>query len=228
MDILSIKLAPRTVTGKKVKQLRRQGIVPVHFYGEGTAPQSLQVDALVLRRLVPKAGTNHPVSVEIDGGKGENICFLREIQRHPVTEDYLHVDFIRVDVTHKVEAEVPIITEGEAPALASGGILYISHNHLTVEALPLQMPDKIHINLAPLTTFDKAIRVEDIKLAEGIRILMDPHEVLVKAMPQAVDRTPVGAAAAAAAEGEAAKAPEATAQKGEAKEAAAPAKGGKG
>ena len=85
MDVLTIKLAPRTVTGKKVKLLRQNGIVPVHVYGSGIEASAHQVDVQALRRILPQVGTNVPLSVEIDGDKGENICFVREVQRHPVS-----------------------------------------------------------------------------------------------------------------------------------------------
>lgn len=102
MDVPTLKLSPRSVTGKKVKTLRRAGIVPVHIYGRDAPPLSLQVDALVLRRLLPRVGANIPLSVEVEDQKGEDICFVREVQRHPVTEDVLHVDFLRVDVLQTI------------------------------------------------------------------------------------------------------------------------------
>ena len=83
MDVHSLSLSQRTVTGKKVKQLRRQGILPVHMYGSGIDAQSLQGTAGELRRLLPQVGTNVPVSVEVEGSDQENICFVREVQRHP-------------------------------------------------------------------------------------------------------------------------------------------------
>ena len=99
MDVVTLKLLPRSVIGKKVKQLRREGFVPVHVYGRGVESQALQAETQVLRRVLPRVGTNIPLSLELDGDKGENICFVREVQRHPVTEDVLHVDFLRVDVS---------------------------------------------------------------------------------------------------------------------------------
>ena len=77
MDVQSVKLSPRSVIGKKVKVLRRQGTVPVHLYGTGIESQPLQTDASLLRRLLPQVGTNVPVSIEVDGNEGENICFVR-------------------------------------------------------------------------------------------------------------------------------------------------------
>ena len=112
MDVATVKLDPRTVTGKKVKQLRRQGVIPVHLYGADIQPSNLQIDGRTLNRLLPQVGTNIPVSIEVEDQDMENICFVREVQRHPVTEEVIHVDFLRVDVTRTVSAEVPLTLTG--------------------------------------------------------------------------------------------------------------------
>ena len=95
MDVPTLKLDLRTLTGKKVRSLRRQGVIPVHVYGANIEPANLQVDDRTLNRLLPQVGANIPVSVEYEGQDGEYICFVREIQRHPVTESVIHVDFLR-------------------------------------------------------------------------------------------------------------------------------------
>ena len=141
MDVQSLKLQPRAVIGKKVKALRRQGIVPVHMYGKGTEPLALQVENQVLQRVLTIAGTNIPLSVEVDGKEGDSLCFVREVQRHPVTEGLLHVDFMSVDVTETVQAEVPIVISGNAPAvLEMGGTLLQPLQSLLVESLPMNIP----------------------------------------------------------------------------------------
>ena len=123
MDVQSVKLESRTVIGKKVKRLRKQGILPVHVYGTSTPPVALQGDLLMFRKLITQVGTNRPLSIEVEGQEGEDLCFVREVQRHPVTEDLLHIDFIRVDVTQTTRAEVPITLIGDAPATRQGGTL---------------------------------------------------------------------------------------------------------
>ena len=121
MDVATVKLDPRTVMGKKVRQLRRQGVIPVHMYGADIQPSSLQVDERTLNRLLPQVGTNIPVSVELQDQDMENICFVREVQRHPVTEEVIHVDFLRVDVTKTVSAEVPLTLTGDIDRSDSDG-----------------------------------------------------------------------------------------------------------
>ena len=111
MDLQTLKLDHRTVTGKKVKQLRRQGVIPVHLYGAAMGPENLQVDDRTLNRLLLQVGSNIPVSVEYEGQGDEKVCFVREVQRHPVTEEVIHVDFLRVDVSQTVSAEVPLVLD---------------------------------------------------------------------------------------------------------------------
>lgn len=187
MDVHSLSLSQRSVTGKKVKQLRRQGILPVHMYGSGIDSQSLQVEAGVLRRLLPQVGTNIPVSVKIDGSDDENICFVREVQRHPVTEDLLHIDFIRVDITQTISAEVPISLIGSAPATQRGGTLLQPLTTLLVEALPMDIPASIEADVSGLDDFEKSIVVSDIAVSDNVTVLTDSDEFVARVSPPRVE-----------------------------------------
>ena len=181
MDVHSVKLSPRTLTGKKVSVLRRQGLVPVHVYGVQIEPASLQVESRTLIRLLAQVGRNVPVSVEYDGGNKENICFVREVQRHPVTEDIIHVDFLRVDVSQRITAEVPVILEGAPPGVTQmGGVLLQNLQSLLVEALPMEMPSAIHVDITILVDFEKTIVVGDMSLAGDVAILSDPDEMIAR------------------------------------------------
>ena len=175
MDNLTLELSPRDVVGKKVKLLRLQGLVPVHFYGAGTEPLAMQVEGAVLRRVLPRAGTNVPITIEIADGGGENICFVREVQRHPVTEAILHVDFLRVDVSQTTQADVPIVLEGVSPAVTDlGGTLLQTLDAVPVEALPMHIPASFTVDVSILDDFDKTIRVESLPVAADVTVLADP------------------------------------------------------
>ncbi|MXY45904.1 MAG: 50S ribosomal protein L25 [Chloroflexi bacterium] len=192
MDVHSLSLSQRTVTGKKVKQLRRQGILPVHMYGSGIDAQSLQGTAGELRRLLPQVGTNVPVSVEVEGSDQENICFVREVQRHPVTEDLLHIDFMRVDVTQTISAEVPITLVGSAPATQQGGTLLQSLTSLLVEALPMDIPASIEADIGGLDDFDKSIVVSDLSVGDNVTILTDSDEFVARVAAPRVEADDFG------------------------------------
>ena len=188
METPTVTLAPRTVTGKKVRFLRREGMVPVHFYGRGVDSLALQVETATLRRVITSAGANVPVKVTIDGRDGEEICFIRDAQRHPVSEDLLHVDFYRVDVDRLVRAEVPVIMDGEAPAVRNlGGVLLQPFNSLEVEALPLDMPASFHVDVSGLEDFEAAVRIGDIQVAGEVNILRDDQEVIARVAPPRIE-----------------------------------------
>jgi len=187
MDVQNLSLSRRTVTGKKVKRLRKQGILPVHMYGSGIDSQALQAELGELRRVLPRVGTNIPVSVVVDGSDDENICFVREVQRHPVTEDLLHVDFIRVDITQTISAEVPITLVGSAPATQQGGTLLQPLTSLLVEALPMDIPVAVEADVSGLDDFEKSIVVSDITVADNVTVLTDSDEFVARVTPPRVE-----------------------------------------
>mgnify|MGYP001076610907 CR=1 FL=1 len=85
--------------------------MPVHLYGGDGEPLSLQVSSAEIYKLLPRVGLNIPVSVTVEGGGSSEICFVREVQRQPITQDIMHVDFMRVDVKSKITAKVTIVLQ---------------------------------------------------------------------------------------------------------------------
>ena len=184
MDVPILKLDRRTLLGKKVRRLRRQGVIPVHVYGAGIEPANLQVDDRTLNRLLPQVGSNIPVSVEYEGQDEESICFVREIQRHPVSETVLHVDFLRVDVTQTVAAEVPVTLVGSSPAVSQmAGTLLQNIQSLTIEALPMNMPAVVTVDVSTLVDFDTTLIVGDVEVPGNATVLNDPEDVIVRVAP---------------------------------------------
>ena len=184
MDVPTLKLDERTLTGKKVRRLRRQGITPVHVYGAGINPANLQVDDRTLNRLLPQVGSNIPISVEYEGQDGEYICFVREIQRHPVTEAVIHVDFLRVDITQTVAAEVPINLFGASPAVTQmAGTLLQNIQSLSIEALPMNMPAEVTVDISGLVDFDSTLSVSDVEVPGNVTVLNELEDVIVRVAP---------------------------------------------
>lgn len=176
MDQIELAVASREVVGKKVRFLRRQGIVPVHLFGHGVKSVALQCDTAHLQRTLAKAGQTRLVALKIDNEKRPRSTVVREIQREPQTGELLHVDFYQVKMAEKVRIEVPIIPVGESPALKSkGNTLMQELNTLTVECLPAKIPNAVELDLSILTETDQAVRVKDIKLDKEISVLNDPE-----------------------------------------------------
>ena len=96
MDNLNLSVSKREVTGKKVSELRRNGLTPVHMYGPEIESGSLQCDSVILAKVITDAGTNIPVTVNVENGEQDNLCFIREVQYHPVTNKVLHLSLIHI------------------------------------------------------------------------------------------------------------------------------------
>ena len=197
-ESLTLQLEPRSVVGKKVRSLRRQGITPAHLYGMGIEPLNLQGEATVLQRLVARAGRNIPVSVSITGEKSSHLAFIREVQRHPLTEAVLHVDFYQVPMTEVTQAEVPVYLVGEAPAIRlHSGVLLQALHAVLVECLPLDVPQFVEMDISGLDDFEKTLHASDISLGDKVTVLTDPDEVIARVNPPRVvveEEAPVKAA----------------------------------
>ncbi len=189
MEGLTLATNKRKITGKKVATLRRDGITPIHLYGTGIESQSLQCDTATVSKIVLEAGTNIPVTVTVPGNAEENVCFVREVQYHPVTDRLIHVDFMKVDVTRTVRAEVPIIISGLSPAVRNmGGTLLQPLQSVTVEALPMNIPAMFSLNSDLLIDFDTNFYVSDLEAPDNISIINDDDDLVAGVVAPRIER----------------------------------------
>ena len=180
-DRITLQLDPRTTIGKHVKKLRRQGTVPVHLYGPGITPRFLQCQGPVLIKALTQAGGNTPIFISLPDQGEEHLAFVREVQWDPIRGNLFHVDFLRTDVSKKVSAEVPIILEGESPAAKeAGGIVNQLLRSVMVEALPLEMPSDIRIDVSVLVEVTSVLRVGDAPLPGNATLLTDSEELVAR------------------------------------------------
>ena len=174
----------RTVMRKKNSALRRQGITPIHVYGPGMASQVFQVDTQLLRKTLSVVGYNRPVEVAPDGSSETHLAFVREIQFHPLTTEVVHVDFLRVDTTKTTRVEVPVELVGDSAAVrVHGGSLIQGMYTVLVEARPMEVPAVVTVEASIMETFDKAIHVSDLVVAEGVTILTDSDQMVAHVTP---------------------------------------------
>jgi large subunit ribosomal protein L25 len=203
-EAAEIKLSNRSISGKKVANLRREGIMPVHLYGGDSGPLSLQGDSAEINKLLPRVGLNIPVSVVVEDGETGEICFVREVQRHPLTQDILHVDFLRVDVKSKITASVPIEVIGDSPAVRLlGGTLIQNMQSINVEALPLNVPEKITVDITSIEDFETAIHISDISVEGDISITNPSDALVARVAPPRIELEPVSDEVSEDSEGEA-------------------------
>lgn len=180
-ESISLELEPRTVLGKKVKQLRRTGTIPVHLYGPGVESRPLQCENRQLLRALAQAGSTNPVTLSIKGESGESLAFAREIQWSPIRSQLLHLDFLAVSATERIAAQVPINLVGESPAAReTGGSVAQALYTLEVEALPLEIPAEVVIDLSVLVDTNSAVRAGDLPLEGNVTMLTDPDAMVVR------------------------------------------------
>ncbi len=182
MKPLELEVSRRVITGKKVRFLRRQGIIPGNVYGHGFDSVPVQIEAKALKQLLSRAGTTDLVLLKT-GSSGEPVkVLIRDVQRNPITDELLHVEFYQVRATDKIKAEVPLEFVGEAPVLnnVKGTTLLHLVDTLHIEALPDYLPHSLRVDLSVLEDVDQSICVRDIPVREGVTVLNAPEQVVVK------------------------------------------------
>ena len=181
MERLELEVSKREIIGKKVRFLRRKGTTPVNLYGCGVDSTPLQADTKHLEQAMAQAGKTDLISLKIDGLKTARNVLIREVQRKPVSNELLHIDFYEVKMTEKIKADVPLAFIGEAPALKKSNVSLLHLiDSLHIEALPDVLPHNLKVDLSNLEETDQAIYVKDLILDEGVTMLSDPEQMLVK------------------------------------------------
>jgi large subunit ribosomal protein L25 len=185
MQNLQLQVQPRSITGKKVARLRRAGYVPAVLYGPGISSIPLQVERRSLEQVLSQAGQTSPIQLALDGTQYE--VLIRAVQRHTITGEIEHVDFLRVEPNRPIEAAVPIVLTGESRAVRQGGTLIHGLARLRVEARPSDLPHVIQVDLSRLEHPEDSISVRDLVISPNVRVLDEPDELVVKVVPVRVE-----------------------------------------
>lgn len=186
----------RTVLGRKVKNLRKQGIVPATVYGKGFESTSIQIASKDLDRVFDQAGESSLVELILDG-KTLPVLF-RNPQYHPVDGGLIHVDCFKVNLKEKITTFVPINLIGEAPAVKAGNVLVSVSEEIEVEALPADLPESFEVDISTLENLDSVITVADLKTDAKVKILSPADHIIVKLEePRAEEVEPVAEEAVA-------------------------------
>ncbi len=175
----AITAQKRTVTGKKVKQLRKQGVLPAHLYGAGTEPQSLQVDTKDFLSVYTEAGATGLTDLTVEGQV--HPVLIQNVQHDFVKRTPVHVDFLQVNLKEKLTAMIPVILEGEPQAVTDKiGILMQVTNEVEVEALPTDLPESFTVDVSHLAAIDEQITIADLKAPMGVVLTGDPTTTIAK------------------------------------------------
>lgn len=199
MKTIELPVATREAVGKKAaKASRRQGNIPANVYGEGVKATSIAIGEKQFYQLIHhKVLSTVLFSLKIEGQKTkkDTTCLIKEVQRDPVTDQILHVDFAAISLTEKIKVKVPLVVRGgaEAAGTKEGGVLDVVHHEIEVECLPTQIPEKIETNAKHLK-IGGAIHLKEIQMPEGVTAVLSGEEVIVALRPPAKEPEPVEAA----------------------------------
>jgi large subunit ribosomal protein L25 len=178
---MELSASKRNILGKKVRFLRREGLTPANLFGHNIEPLSLQCNTVKLKHVLAQAGRTGIVNLKLDDSNEPRNVMVREVQIEPRTGELLHVDLYQISMEETIRVEVPIVLVGEAPALKTKEN-FLAHelNSLTIECLPNKIPSRIEVDLSVLIESEQAIHVEDISLGDGITILNNPEQPVVR------------------------------------------------
>lgn len=177
-DTTSLSLTARAPEGSRsARRLRRDGFVPGVIYGGDGGPTHFAVDARILRNTLAHSGAILEVSV--DGGTGEPVL-VKDLQRHPVRGDAVHVDLLRVNMSEKIQTTVTLELTGaeEAPGAVEGGVLNQETRELNIEALPADIPDSITFDVSKME-MNATVTLSELSAPEGVTLLDDPEETVL-------------------------------------------------
>lgn len=175
---ITLDVQPRTDKGKgPAGRARAAGKVPAVLYGSSVEPVSLYVDARQMgQALHTEAGTNVLLNIKVDGKA--HLTVPREIHRHPIRGNLIHIDFVNVARNVKIHADVPVHLIGESHGVKEGGQMDQLIHSLSVEALPTEIPAAIEVDVSALGIGDH-LTVADVKVPAGVDVLTPGDEVLV-------------------------------------------------
>jgi len=198
----SLAAEPRTITGKKVAAIRRDGRLPAVVFGHGIDSESVSLDAHEFEQLRRHVGQNALIDLSVDG-KGARPVLVHGVQVHPVHRRPLHVDLFLVRMTEELIVDVPLVSTGISRAVEdeNGTVLHPIES-VRVKALPDHLPQSIEYAIDSLVDFDAVIKVSDLTIPGDVTLLTDPDEIVAKVQPPRVEVEPEPVVAEGEEEGE--------------------------
>jgi len=183
MEELTLKASPRKLKGKKVKILRQGGQIPAILYGRKFTSLPLLLSQREFTNIVAQAGEATIINLEIPNKEPLKVL-IRAIQRDPVTDNLVHIDFYKVDMTQAIQTEIPLEFTGTSPAVEKlEGNLITNKDSIRVECLPEKLVSKIIVDVSALKRFEDLLHVGDLNVPEGIKVLDDQDEIVSQVTP---------------------------------------------
>lgn len=180
MEKYVLEAQERTVIGKKVKALRREGLLPAIVYGTGIEPVAVTLNTKEVLQTLRVIGANTLVTIKLE--KKEHLVLVREIQREVITRNLLHMDFQEVSLDENISSTVPIVLVGDAPAVKEFEALLITNmEEIQIEAKAKDLPDTISVDISTLLDIGDNILIKDLVISGDVTVLDDPEDVVIVA-----------------------------------------------
>src|SRR5690242_4171162 len=190
-------IAPRTMTGKAAKRLRKAGIIPANIFGHNQPSQTVQVESAAFERLRRARATKNILLLRMDNAAPQT-ALIRHIEQDAISGKVLHIDFARVSLDERIAVRIPLHFVGEAPAVKNeGGVLIHIMDALEVECLASEIVDSIDVDVSGLAEIDDILHARDVKLPSGYTLVTDPNEPIAKVGATRAEVTAEAAAPAA-------------------------------
>lgn len=185
MQKKNLKVEKRKLVGRKLKQLRRQGLLPANIFGKKIKSLAVQLSLREFEKVFSAVSETGIVELTVDKEKKVRPVLITNVQHHPITKSVIHADFNQVSLTEKVQTSVPIKIIGESPAVEQKtGVLLRLMDEVEVKALPSDLPEHIDVDIATLSQVDEEIKVKDLSVDKTkIELLEDAEQVVVKIGP---------------------------------------------
>lgn len=178
-DAYKLTVERRSVFGRKVKTLRKKGILPANIYGKDFKSTAVQLSIGDFKKAYDLVGETGIVGLQVNGDVLP--VLIHNVQFDPLSDEPIHADFLKVNLTEKVTATVPIEFIGESPAEKTGeGVVVHQMDEIEVEALPADLPEKITVDISGLAAVDDAIKVADLKIDKSkVEVKANPGQIVV-------------------------------------------------
>ena len=171
----------REISGKKVRKMRRDGVIPANIYGRGIESVAVQIPFAEARIMLNEHGRNTLIAVQVSGEAEPRSVVVRDLDREPVSGAIQHIDFFEVELDRKLQADIPVRLIGEAPATQTwDGILVHDVDAVTIEALPGDLPDHFEISVEGMEELDDQLTAGDLELPSGVELVVDASTVIAR------------------------------------------------
>lgn len=181
-DHAQLSAEPRQMTGKKVRALRRKGILPATVYGHNVTPTNIQINAHEMAGVLRHAGRTQLIDLVI-GSERPRPVFVKQTEVDAKRNVLLHVEFYQANLRETMHVSIPVHYTGESQAVKDGGILLTILDHVEVECLPDNVPTMLEVDLSALSEINSQLHVSDLPVTGGVTILTPGDEVVAKVNP---------------------------------------------